>query len=231
MNTAKMNKALLAALTAGLCSAPVLASAQTGEEVPEDDDMVKESIGMETDNDPIPEPPRPAVIERDQKILEQAGTGSTIAYAEAGVLELGGSASFSTSNALTTTTVSPTIGWFIADNIQLSGIIDLNYANVDGADGALSTAALLEPSYHLPFTDRVFGFAGLGAGISYFEDAGAGFAVRPRVGANIIVGRSGIFTPAVNVGYSTVEAASAQGRTLLTVEPSVGLSAGYTVMW
>ncbi len=198
---------------------------------PEDDDMEKVANGESADKDPIPKPPSPVVEVSENPVNEQAGVGSTIAYSEAGVLELGGSAGFSMNNSLTTATLSPSIGWFVADNIQLSGITSFTYAEVQN-DDSVSVSALVEPSYHLPFSDTVFGFAGLGAGVSYIEGAGAGFAMQPRLGMNFLVGRSGVFTPAVNVGYSTVDADTvSNNRTLLTVEPSVGVQAGYTVMW
>ena len=196
-----------------------------------DDDVDKARRGQETDKDPIPAPPSPMVEVSENPVNEQAGVGSTIAYSEAGVLELGGSAGFSMNNSLTTATLSPSIGWFLADNFQISGITNFTYASVS-ENQSLAVSALVEPSYHLPFTDTVFGFAGMGAGVSYIEGAGTGFALQPRLGMNFLVGRSGIFPPAVNVGYSTIEADTLPGnRAILTVEPSVGVQAGYTVMW
>lgn len=246
MNTNK--QMMIALFTTGLVALPAVASAQdskvnygtTGENRPstnrdmaaaEDDDITKDRMGKEGDKDPIPQAPRPVVTTDENAVAEQAGVGSAIAYSSAGVVEMGGAAGFSMNNSLTTATLSPSIGWFFADNVQISGITNFTYADVRG-DDSLSVSALLEPSYHLPFTDTVFGFAGMGAGVSYIEGAGAGFALQPRAGMNFLVGRSGIFTPAVNVGYSTVEAdAIGNNRTILTVEPSVGVQAGYTVMW
>ncbi len=246
----KLNKKMIAALcVSSLVALPMTAMAQdskveygtTGNDQDtssrdsapaQDDDIDKERRGVSGDKDPIPQPPRPMVsVDEDNLVEEQAGVGSAIAYTESGVVEMGGSAGFSMNNSLTTATLSPSIGWFVADNFQVSGITNFTYADVQG-DDSMSVSALVEPSYHLPFTDTVFGFAGVGAGVSYIEDAGAGFAVQPRAGMKFLVGRSGIFTPAVNVGYSTVEADSiGNNRTILTVEPSVGVQAGYTVMW
>ena len=238
---------LVALLTAGLVAVPMMVSAQDsgveygttgdGDEVRDedaaamDDDVEKAQRGLATDKDPIPKPPRPVAATGDNVIIEQAGVGSATAYAEAGVLEAGGSAGFSRSNSLTALTLSPSIGWFIADNFQISGLTNITYAAVDG-DGSLFLTALVEPSYHLPFTDTIFGFAGVGAGLSYIEDAGAGFAIQPRIGMNLLIGRSGIFTPSINFAYSTVDAdVVGTNQTLLTVEPSLGIQAGYTVMW
>jgi hypothetical protein len=58
-----------------------------------------------------------------------------------------------------------------------------------------------------------------------------GFAVAPRLGLNMMVGRSGIFTPAFNFNYSTTDAVQTNQGTLLAVNVSYGLNAGYTVMW
>ena len=220
-----------ASLVTALIAVPAVANAQDGAELAvADDDVRKERQGQPTDLDPIPRAPEPEIVDEDNKIKEQSGIGSTIAYAEAGVLELGGSAGFSSNNSLTSATLSPSIGWFVADNVQVSGIVNLRYVDAGNDDG-LTTSALVEPSYHLPFTDQIYGFAGVGAGVSYIEGAGAGLAIQPRLGMNMLVGRSGVFTPSVNVGYSTVDAESVNGRNILTVEPSVGVQAGYTIMW
>ena len=210
----------------GLVATPALAMAQTA-----DDDPQKEASPYDKpDEDPIPEPPKPEIVKKDAAIEKQAGTGGTIAYSEAGVVELGGSAGFSMAGEITTGSLRPQVGWFVADNFQISGLMDFTYADA-GDDDAMRVSVLAEPSYHLPFTDNVFGFAGIGAGVQYAEGAGTGLAVVPRVGMNLLVGRSGVFTPSVNVGYSTVDADATSNGTLLTVEPSVGVSAGYTVMW
>lgn len=200
---------------------------------PTDDDTTKKAMGRKTDLDPQPKAPRPEVLE-DGEMAKQAGVGGAIAYGEAGVLELGGSAGFSINNSFRNATFSPTIGWFLADNFQVSALLNTQYVgtNLDGnTTNGFSVAALLEPSYHFPFTNTIYAFAGLGAGLAYIKDIGAGFALQPRLGMNFLIGRSGILTPALNVGYSTVDAATANGRTLLTVEPSFGMQLGYTIMW
>ena len=227
----KINTKWTAGLLTALIAVPTMAHAQDGAELAvADDDTRKARQGEPTDLDPIPRAPRPDVVDEENKLKEQSGIGSTIAYAAAGVLELGGSAGFSSNNSFTNATLSPSVGWFVADNFKVSGIVNLSYVEA-GDDDGLTTSALIEPSYHLPFTDQVFGFAGVGAGVSYIEGAGTGIALQPRLGMNMLVGRSGVFTPSINVGYSTIDAESVNGRNILTVEPSVGVQAGYTVMW
>lgn len=229
----------LTLIAASLFALPTAALAQDAGKpkatlaVAEDDDVNKERSPYDSpDQDPTPKPPKPdlAIDEDGPKVEKQAGIGGVTAYATEGVVELGGSAGFTAAGDLMALDINPSIGWFISDNFELSGILGMTYAEVNGND-ASAVSALVEPSYHLPFTDEVFGFAGLGAGVQYAQGAGTGLAVKPRLGMNLLVGRSGIFTPSINVGYSTVDANSGANGTVLTVEPSVGFNAGYTVMW
>ena len=163
-------------------------------------------------------------------IVAQAGVGGTTAYARAGVLELGGNIGFNIASGQSSLSISPTIGWFFADNLQISGIFSYRYNSVQGVD-AHSLQVLAEPSVHIPFSRTVFGFAGVGLGLSYVDGPGAGFALVPRAGVNIAVGRSGILTPAVNFSYSTNDVVQTSMGALLAVSASFGLNVGYTVMW
>jgi hypothetical protein len=187
-----------------------------------------------SDNDPRPPVPAPSVPRTG--ITKQAGVGGTQAYGRAGVLELGGSAGFSAADNYTRFELSPSIGLFVLDNVQLSLLGQFNYFNIDdvgGMEGTSATelAALIEPSFHLPFSQVAFGFVGLGAGVGYITEGDAGFALQPRIGANFLIGRSGILTPAFRVNYSTVDAVRTAAGTVLAVNTSYGLNIGYTVMW
>lgn len=106
-----------------------------------------------------PEPPSPTGPQ--ERIYEKAGLGSYIPYAKSGVVELGGSMSFVTANEFDQFTLSPSVGWFFADNLQLSAIASYHQVST-GTDNLIYWTALLEPSYHLPFNNTTFGFAGLG---------------------------------------------------------------------
>lgn len=181
-----------------------------------------------SDNDPTPPPASP--LPPDAAVVEQAGVGGAVAYGRAGVLELGGSASFSTASNFTEVSIRPSLGWFIADNLELSGILSLNHASVDGND-ATSWAALAEPSYHLPINSKLFAFLGVGAGISHVNNVGTGFALAPRLGMNILVGRSGVLTPALIAQYSTTDSIETPQGTLVAVTSTFGMQIGYTVMW
>ncbi len=181
-----------------------------------------------SDNDARPPVASPALPAGG--LVEQAGVGGTTAYARAGVLELGGNIGFNAASNLTTLSISPTIGWFFADNVEISGIIGYQYANVNSNDSH-TLLLLAEPSVHIPFSRMVFGFAGVGLGLAYATGPGAGFAVAPRLGVNLMVGRSGVLTPSVQLSYATNETVQTQNGALLAVSTSFGLNVGYTVMW
>src|SRR5690606_15703636 len=154
------------------------------------------------------------------------GVGSTTGYGRAGVLELGGSAGLTAAAGFTAASFSPMVGWFVADNLQLSGIIGIHYLNdADASDGATMFNVLIEPSYHLPFSRQVFGFLGIGMGGAHIEEAGFGFSIAPRLGANLLVGRSGILTPSLSYQYTTHDTMKREGGTATFAAVSTALMA------
>jgi hypothetical protein len=175
-------------------------------------------------------------------LAEQAGIGSTHAYATAGVLEIGGFANFTGANNFTSIQVSPTAGFFILDNFELSAILGINYVHQTFNDGQPNEQSdhktvfriLAEPSYHLPFSRTLWGFLGVGLGLASVPRPGGGtstgFDLAPRLGANFLVGRSGLLSPAVFVDYTTGESVQTNGGSLLGVSTTYGIQAGYTVM-
>jgi hypothetical protein len=209
-------KKSLAMMTIAL--APALAAAQQKLPPPQDD------------NDPVP--PAPSVSQPREGVTEQAGIGGTQAFARAGVMELGGSASFASATDLVEFELAPTIGYFFMDNWQISGIFSWSYANV--ADESNHIVMLLaEPSFHVPFTEIAFGFAGVGVGLSHqsASDADIGFALAPRVGLKWLVGRSGMLTTDLRMTFATNDLIQTSRGTLLTVDSALGLGVGYTVLW
>jgi hypothetical protein len=187
-----------------------------------------------SDHDPLPPVPAPTVPETG--VTRQAGVGGSQAYGRAGVLELGGSAGFAAASNFTRFELSPSFGLFAVDNLELSLLTGFNYFRIgamDGAPGSSATElkALVEPSFHLPFSQVAFGFLGLGAGVAYITGADAGFALQPRLGANFLIGRSGVLTPSLTAAYSTTDAIRTPAGTLLAVRTSYGMNIGYTVMW
>jgi hypothetical protein len=177
-----------------------------------------------------PRPPVAAPMVRATGVTEQAGIGGTQAYGRAGVLELGGSAGFAAASGFTQVSLTPSIGYFVMDNVELSGLINYNMADAGGVQTSILNV-LAEPSLHLPMNDQLFGFLGLGRGLSYADGPGAGFALAPRLGLNVMVGRSGVLTPAILVSYSTTDAIQTSAGTLLAVNVTYGANIGYTVMW
>ncbi len=185
-----------------------------------------------SDNDAQPMVASPSIPA--EGVVQQAGVGGTTAYGRAGVLEVGGSAGFSLAGDLLALRIAPTIGWFFMNNVEISGIVSLNYARTSSngqTTHATSLNVLVEPSVHLPLNRTLFLFGGLGLGLAYADGPGAGFALAPRLGANVMVGRSGVFTPAVTFVYSTSGAVETAQGTLLTASTSFGINLGYTVMW
>ncbi|MBS1123368.1 MAG: hypothetical protein H6Q90_5596 [Deltaproteobacteria bacterium] len=163
-------------------------------------------------------------------LVSQAGVGGVVGYGRAGVLELGGSAGFQFATDYRSMNLSPTIGWFLADNLELSAITSV--ANIKTGDqSATLWSAVLEPSYHLPFNRSVFAFAGLGAGASYVSKLGTGLALAPRLGMNLLIGRSGVLTPSLSYQYTSHDAMTTDNVTLVAVSSSMRFNVGYTAMW
>lgn len=195
----------------------------------------------QSDNDPKPVAPAPSVATTG--VTEQAGIGGTQAYARAGVLELGGFANLTSAKDYFSLGFNPTVGYFFMDNVEISAILGVSHVKQTISSPAGSATlkqtlvmALAEPSFHIPFSQSVYGFLGVGFGVanqSGSGDAGAGtgFAIAPRLGMNFTVGRSGLFTPALQGLYQTTEAVSTPQGAVVAVKSSIGLVAGYTVMW
>lgn len=184
-----------------------------------------------SDNDVAPEVASPGMPPGG--IVSQAGVGGVVGYGRAGVLELGGSAGFSFASNYRNMNLSPTIGWFLADNLEISAIVSI--ANIKAGDESSTLwSALLEPSYHIPFNRTMFGFVGLGAGAAHVSGLGTGFALAPRLGANFMIGRSGVLTPSISYQYTTINSemeAGAGDVTMVTLTSSTRFNIGYTAMW
>ena len=205
---------------------------------PADEELSSEDAGNDvggplpaskSDNDvkpPVASPGTPAGM-----VVRQAGIGGQVGYGRAGVLELGGSAGLTVSPSFSAVTLAPEIGWFVADNLELSGRMAFTHVKTDMDSGTLSTI-LVEPSYHLPFSRSAFAFLGMGMGAAYVKGPGFGFAVAPRIGANLMIGRSGVITPSLSYEYTTHDTTMVgQNATLLVVSSALMANVGYTVMW
>lgn len=185
----------------------------------------------QSSHDPRPTAPTP-FNGKDSKLVKQAGIGSEVAYARSGVLELGGGITFSGSRDGTLLSIAPNIGWFFADNFELSAIASYTHSRIGQSHSNSNFTALLEPSAHIPIVDSLFLFGGLGAGLSYdINRKSTGFALAPRLGANIMVGRSGVLTPSATWNFATNSAVQTQQGTMLALNNSYGVNINYTVMW
>lgn len=189
----------------------------------------------QSDNDTQPEVARPDMSMPPGGLVEQAGVGGVIGYGRPGVLELGGSAGLMIAPDFRTVNFSPMIGWFVADNLELSLIPGVTNIKAN-TEEATVWSALVEPSYHLPFNRTTFGFLGLGVGAAYEHVLGTGLAVAPRIGANVLVGRSGVLTPSLSYEYTThdvnnVTVGDMRDVTLVSVSSALRINVGYTAMW
>ena len=187
-----------------------------------------------SDHDVAPEVASPGATLPPGGIVSQAGIGGVVGYGRAGVLELGGSAGFAFASEYRNIRFAPSIGWFVADNLQLSAI--LSVANIKAGDSSSTLwSALAEPSYHVPLNRSMFAFAGIGVGASHVSGLGTGFAMAPRAGMNFMVGRSGVLTPAISYQYTTIDSGMpSTGNpdvTVVALTSAVLFNIGYTAMW
>jgi len=150
-------------------------------------------------------------------------------FARAGTWEAGASLGFTSAEEAAGGNLTPSIGWFLANNIELSGLFGLHYVRANGQDATM-VSALVEPSYHLPFGRTTYGLLGLGVGGAYVEEAGLGFALAPRVGANILLGRSGILTPSLAYQYTTNDTRPTEDA-MLVVTSALTANLGYSLLW
>jgi hypothetical protein len=192
----------------------------------------------QSDADPAPPVPQPNIPGLTGDVVEQAGVGGIVGYGRAGVLELGGSAGLTMAQDIRALNFSPSIGWFLVDNFELSGILDV--ANLKAGEGSSATiwSALVEPSFHLPFNRSMFGFIGMGVGAAYVSELGTGMAVAPRIGMDFLVGRSGILRPSLSYQYTTHDAMASGSTvdgtadvTLVAISSALRFNIGYSSMW
>ncbi|HUS26989.1 MAG TPA: hypothetical protein VMZ53_00715 [Kofleriaceae bacterium] len=189
-----------------------------------------------SDHDPAPPVPTPAIPGVNADVVEQAGVGGAVGYGRAGVLELGGSAGLTMAQDVRALNFSPSVGWFLIDNFEISAILDVTNLKA-GGESATLFSALVEPSFHLPINRSMFGFVGMGIGAAYQHDLGSGMAVAPRVGMDFLVGRSGILRPSLAYEYTTHDSMAAIGPdgsanvTLVAISSALRFNIGYSSMW
>jgi hypothetical protein len=157
-------------------------------------------------------------------------------YAEMGVMELGASAGLMLASNVRDVNFSPSLGYFIGDKFELSGIGSVSNVKAGNESSTVFTA-LIEPSFHFQMDQNLYLLVGTGVGAAYIDGLGTALAVAPRVGFNFIVGKSGVLTPSLSYEYTmhdTMTAKAADGTTdvtLLAVSSTLRANIGYSVMW
>jgi hypothetical protein len=147
------------------------------------------------------------------------------AYGQKGAVELGGSVGLNWTNDAFGLDLSPTVGYFIMDRVELSALLRISYEDQEDDDGeresVKSGALIFEPSYHLPVREEVFVLAGLGMGIGH-DDEEFDFEIIPRVGLNIGIDLVGVVTPSLKMPILIDNDGTSAG---------LGLEVGYSVVW
>ena len=166
----------------------------------------------------MPKPPQALSAKGSPEVAVGAGEGSPLAYGKRSVVELGGTLALTHNSDTTTFSLLPSIGYFVADGVELSLLPEFRIQSIDD-ETDYSIGGALEPSYHLAINRQFYAFAGLGIGLRYADDPGLDLFFRPELGLDIMIGRSGILKPALFLDVGVSEGASAGG-----------LEASFTVM-
>ncbi len=166
------------------------------------------------DPDRKPDAPSPEVPNPAQDVKTYAGVGSNTAYSERGVMELGGSLALATANGTSSIAVEPSVGYFLFDNFELTGVVSVRHTSISGAN-ANQLALIAEPSVHFPVNDGVFVFAGLGVGVAVYDTSVTSLDTGYSAVLSSLDGN-------VNVGG---------GQTVLAFQNQLDLQGGYTIMF
>lgn len=147
------------------------------------------------------------------------------AYGQKGAVELGGSVGLNWTNDAFALDLSPSVGYFMLDRVELSALLRLSYEDQEDDNGnresVKSGAFIIEPSYHLPVREEVFVLAGLGFGVGH-DDEDFDLEFIPRVGLNIGIDLVGIVTPSLKMPILIDNDGTSAG---------LGLEVGYSVVW
>ena len=155
-------------------------------------------------------------------------------YGDRGVVEAGVATGAMLASHLSAT-VAPSIGWFLADNAEVTAIAAMTHV-VAGSRSSTYGTLLVEPSYHYALNATTFAFAGLGFGAGYVDKVGLGLAFAPRVGVNVRVGTNGIVTPSLSLEYMThgidsTTVATTMSTSTVEVPNALRLNIGYSQIW
>jgi hypothetical protein len=153
-------------------------------------------------------------------------------YVQKGTLQIGGSVGAAITEDTSLFTASPTVGYFVADNIEISGIFQLVYTRTEddfGGDDSNTTGRLIvEPSYHYPVGNEVAinGNVGIGGG---YDGDDINFLVIPGVGLDILTSHETVFTPTLRMPIVIGDEPGPDGG----VDTNVGLALdiGISAVW
>jgi hypothetical protein len=203
--------------------------AQPGEAAHDDDRDVSTA-----DPDPTPAPLEPLAHDPGETrpdVIEQAGVGGPVSYAAAGVLEVGGGGSILGRDGGMLARVTPYAGWFVFDGIELtlSNEIDIGYSGLDRM-WRVAFVLALEPSVHVPLDRRLWIAFGVGGGLLY-NGVEAGAIVVPRIGLDILIGRSGMLHLSAIFRYASTPIFDLVGRVQVGQPWDVGLDISYSALF
>jgi hypothetical protein len=127
-------------------------------------------------------------------------------FATKGVIELGGTASFSSVTGLTSFSISPYLGFFIIDQVELGFIPSLTVVSPSGGNSLTSYGIVAAPAYHFklsspsvtPFIEGQVGFSGVSAGGSSSTNFNGG----ARGGVKVLMGSNGLL--GIGLGYNSI---------------------------
>lgn len=178
---------------------------------------------------PPQQPMQPEPMPLDLPITEEA---PSLDFTSAGTLEIGGSVGAIITEDTSTFTASPTVGYFVADRVEVSGIFQIAYTRVEddfGNDESNTVGALIvEPSYHYPVGNEVAvnGSVGLGGG---YDGDDINFQVIPGVGLDILTSHETVFTPTLRMPIVIGDEPGPDGG----VDTNVGLALdiGISAVW
>lgn len=163
-------------------------------------------------------------------VVEQAGVGGEIAYGRAGVLEIGGYASVAASTLGAVGILRPFVGWFVTDGFELTLANDLVFRHVDDSGLQVTFAGTIEPSGHIPLVTRLWLAIGCGLGFLW-NGIEAGFLATPRIGLDLLVGRSGMLHMNAVAALATTPLLPALLYEPIGSQWRVGVEIGYSVLF
>jgi hypothetical protein len=177
--------------------------------------------------EPMP-PPQP-VIDTDATPGEETRAEE---FSARGTLEVGGAVGAIITENTSTFTASPTVGYFVADRIEVSGIFQIAYTRIEDAfgndDSQTVGSLIVEPSYHYPLGPDVLVAGGVGLGGGYDGDD-INFQIIPSVGLDVLTSRHTVITPTLRMPIVIADANEPESGT--DTDIGLALDVGISATW